>query len=240
MPYTIAGVIVQFDISRFGELAGEEKIKWEKSSLRELRTVIARRPPVAADTLLAEIRKLPAEKRAKYKSALKYIIFSWPNLIPASAMQSVAGGAMPSRKDFQQMFATMNGATDFVDLMYGINSARGLQPYTLTNGRARFADDFNNASNLGTGLAFERSWNGVGTLAATPKKVAASFARGDLETATTIQPATRMEFVSAMNRSRYAPVRSFKDTKKKLATDTHQPMEKMVRQHGPKQAELHY
>lgn len=73
--YTIDNVAIAFDIRIFEALCAEEKITWFLSSLNDLRKLLAKKVQPSAEQVLVEIRKIPIDKRLKYKSALKYLIF---------------------------------------------------------------------------------------------------------------------------------------------------------------------
>lgn len=244
MAFTIDQTPVTFDQATFEQLCKEEKVTWRVSSLKDLRAKFTAKTAVSGTAIVQEIRKIPADKRLKYKDALKYVLFSWPGVVDASKLNPVTEGRMLDRLGFQQMFSSMDGNTDFVDLQYGISGARALAPYRLTSGRVRFADDFNNASNLGTGAAFGRMWQGFGTLDATPASVTASFRKGekadDKALTRGIASATRNEYVHGMLNSRYAPQRSLNETGKKLKKDTQQSVQTMAGLHGAKQANDHF
>ena len=245
MAFTIDGVAVTFDRATFEQLCKEEKVTWAVSSLKGLRSLLSAKVAPSGAAIVAEIRKIPADKRVKYKDAIKYVLFSWPGVIPQSQMNPVTEGRMLDRLGFQAMFASMDGATDCVDLQYGISGARGLAPYKLTTGRVRFADDFNNASNLGTGAAFSRMWQGYGDLSATPQTVAASYRQGEKADPTTgrvrgIAQATRSDYVEGMLASRYSPTRSFGEGPKQLKKDTQQSLQTMAGIHGQKEAKEHF
>ncbi|MCL6272100.1 hypothetical protein M3P05_19440 [Sansalvadorimonas sp. 2012CJ34-2] len=58
------------------------------------------------------------------------------------------------------------------DLLYGINSSRGLEPYKMGDvGKLSICDNYNNAADIGTGLAFGRQWQGNGVLDTTPSNI---------------------------------------------------------------------
>jgi hypothetical protein len=244
MPFTIDNVTVTFDMATFEALCTEEKVTWSRSSLKDLRAKLATTPAPGGGAILQEIRKIPMDKRLKYKPALKYVLFSWPGVVDPTKMNPVADGRMAGRLDFQGMFATMNGGTDFVDLQYGISGARAMTPYRLTTGRVRFADDFNNASNLGTGAAFKRSWQGYGFLDAKKSTITAAFRKGeqadDQGRTRGIASATRNEYVEGMLGSRYSPTRSLGEGAKKLTKDTQQSLQTMAGIHGQKHAQEHF
>jgi hypothetical protein len=242
MTFQIDNIPVAFDMATFESLCKEEKVTWTLSSLKDLRSLLGKKPAPSGAQVLTEIRKIPRDKRAKYKAAIKYVLFSWPDVVGAT--NAVADGRLLDRLDFQGMFATMDTTTDFVDLQYGISGARGMQPYKLTDGRVRFADDFNNSSNLGTGDAFKRNWQGYGFLGATPDSVTERFRKGekldDKGRTRGILPPTRQAYVNSMLASRYSPTRSLGETSKKLSKDTQKSLDAMTGIHGKKEAKSHY
>jgi len=242
MAFKVGGVDVTFDIKVFEALCKEDSITWSRSSLNELHKLLGKTPKPLGTAVIAELRKIPRDKLQKYKPAIKYLLFSYPGLV--GGVNPVGDGRMLDRLDFQGMFATMDSNTDFVDLQYGISGARGMQPYKLTDGRVRFADDFNNASNLGTGVAFKRMWQGYGELGATPESVTERFRKGEKldENNRTrgILPTTRQVYVNSLLASRYSPTRSLNETGKKLSNDTQKSLTDMEGIHGKKQAKSHY
>jgi hypothetical protein len=242
MAFTIDNVPVTFDMTTFDSLCKQEGVTWMLSSMNDLRKKLGKTPPASATEVLQEIRKIAVDKRQKYKKSIKYVAFSWPNLV--TGVNLVAEGRMLDRLDFQQMFATMNPTTDFVDLQYGISAARGFAPYKLSAGRMRFADDFNNASNLGTGAAFQRNWQGYGFLGATSDSVKQVFKTGEKADPSGkvrgIAGATRMEYVHSLLGSRYSPTRSLNEPAKKMEKDTQKSLSDMAGIHGKKEAEAHY
>jgi len=244
MPFTIDNVPVTFDMPTFERLCAEEKVNWKNSSLKDLRAKLGTAPAPSGTAIIQELRRIPLDKRVKYKQAIKYVLFSWPGVVDAAKLNPVGEGRMLDRLDFQGMFATMDGATDFVDLQYGISGARSMAPYRLGAGRVRFADDFNNASNLGTGAAFQRNWQGYGFLGANKKTITTSFQKGetadDQGRVRGIAGATRNEYVEGMLGSRFSPVRSLKEDAKKLSKDTQQSVQTMARIHGQKKAQEHF
>lgn len=239
--FTIDNNPVAFQLAEFDKHCVKLGVTWKRSSLRDLRALLAGPPAPTAQAVLAEIRKIKLDKRQKYSDAIKYLVFSIQGMIDGGQLAPIADGRMLDRKNFKDMFATMRTDTDYVDLQYGISSARGMLPYQLDVGRVRFADDFNNSSNLGTGMAFERSWNGQGFLTAKPKTVAASFKRGetpdDQGRVQGILSTTRDEYVNSMLNSRYSPTRAFNDKEGKLLKDTHKSRPQMVAMHGEKNAD---
>ncbi len=244
MAFTIDGTVVQFNLATFESLCKEEKANWLVSSMKGLRSSLSAKTQPSAAQVKQEILAIPGDKRKKYKDALKYLIFSWPGMVDPNKMNVVTSGKITDRIGFQAMFKTMDSTTDFADLQYGISGARAMTPYRLTSGRVRFADDFNNASNLGTGSAFERTWQGYGFLTATNSSVEQKFRTGekqDLNGKTRgIAQTTRDEYVEFMLASRYSPVRSLGESGKKLKKDTQQSLQTMTGIHGKKQAQLHF
>lgn len=238
---TIDGVPVTFDQAKFDQLATEKGARWGKSSLTALRSLLTRRtPPVQRQEVLYALEHLPADKKAKYKDVIKYVVFYYPDLILPGELNPVVNGRRPGRKNFQEMFATMNQNTDFVDLIYGVAAARVLQPYKLNGGgRLRQADDFNNAAAIGNGVAFKRNWNSTGFLDATPSSVnqavlAAAARPGEVEG---IREDTRQVHAQALLNSRYNPAIAFLKTTDSLAKDTQLPMSTWNRQ---RDAQEHY
>jgi hypothetical protein len=236
MVFRIDNTPVAFDLKTFEKLCDAEGVTWMVSSLKDLRSKLSSKPAPTGLAILTELRKIPVDKRRKYKSAIKYVLFSWPGVVDASLLNPLGNGRMLDRKGFKDMFASMNKTTDFVDLQYGISAARGFTPYQLDQGRVRFADDFNNASNLGTGLAFGRQWNGTGVLGVTVDEVERSFRRGQQADQSGkvlgIGQATRGAYVEGMLQSRYSPAKSLGEGMGKLHKDGHQSHADMKQKFG--------
>lgn len=226
-----------FDLATFRSLCREEEITWRSSSLKNLIAGLTRTPPIGGQQVIDEIRRLSPEKRAKYKGALRYLLFSWPQMIQPGELTYVDDGRSPRRETFANYYAVTNRTTDFSDLLYGTSNARLLAPYRPPLGNVRFADDFNNASNIGGGLAFGRQWNGTGLLDATPTQVRDSVRRGD--PGHRLRENTRLLHVNALLNSRYDPALSLHEPRKRLHADTHQSLQAMRERHRS-DAKEHY
>ncbi|KAF1046715.1 hypothetical protein [Xylophilus sp.] len=239
--YTINGSPVTFNITAFEALCQEENITWWRSSLNSLRKLLQRKVPATSAEIEVEIGKIPVDKRKKYKDALRYVTFCWPNMIDAASLNVVADGKLSDRMTFKEYYGTMDPATDFVDLQYGISDARKLPPYMLDAGRVRFADDFNNSSHLGTGLAFGRQWNGTGVLGATRSDVRSMFRKGNTGERQNlgIGADTRQIYANSMLGSRYSPELSLAASSKTVRLDAHKSLAQMRKQHA-KDADKHH
>ena len=236
--YSINNVAITFDIKEFEKLCEKEKITWYLSTLNDLRKLLRQKLPPTAKQIEAEIFRIPMDKRLKYKSALKYLLFSWPGMVSSSGLNTVNDGRLMDRMKFIDYYDTMDANTDFVDLMYGIAKARAYAPYKLKvepslskREHVRYADDFNNSSKLGDGLAFRRQWGGTGLLGVKSDDVRKDFRKGGV-LQEGIQSGTRQIYANSMLNSRYSPEISLRDDKKKLVKDTHQPIAVMQQTHG--------
>lgn len=239
MPYAIGGNPVQFQMAEFERLATTEGAKWGSSSLKKLRTLLQRTaPPLQRQEILFELNKVPLPKRTKYKKAIKYLMFHFPNMVPAGDM-TASTGLIPNRLDFQAYYATMDPATEYVDLMYGISMARTYAPYQLQNGRVGQADDFNNASNIGTGLAFQRQWPGFGTLDATPDSTRQDVLRGAPNRGQVRSDFARSAHINGLLGTRYSPTSVYATPTSHLTKDAHKSRADMVGMHG-RNADSHF
>jgi hypothetical protein len=202
--YTINGQPVYFEMSVFENLVyrAHPTINWTWSSLRHLRNAILKQK--SGTVITQAIQKMEFVKRTvKYKEVIKYVIFTWPDVVPSAYLQ-YGDGVMPrttpghwSRQyDFWAEIEERKGMMDFVppgrrdywDLLYGFTRPRGepvynmnIDPRTgLLDRRLRICDDFNNASQIGTGKAFGRDhWGLDGAVVRIPGQVDAAFRTRD-------------------------------------------------------------
>ena len=247
MPFTINNTPVTFSIAEFDRIAREchPNMRIAASSLNSLRELLTRTsPPVQKQEVSLRISRMSQAKKEKYKKVIKYVSFHCSAISQHLALNVVANGRITNKHDFQSYYATMDATTDYVDLMYGIAPARSYAPYRLPAGRPLQCDDFNNASNIGTGLAFGRQWNGAGLLNVTRQEVMDSIRRGgalgDIR-----NEATRQVFSNGLLASRYNPADVFNMTNSRLLKDTHQNKAVVRTQHpetysGRRTADQHY
>lgn len=247
MPFTINNTAVTFSIADFDRIALEchPNIRLSNSSLNSLRELLTRTsPPVQKQEISLRISRMSLAKRTRYKKVIKYVAFHCASISQSFVLNVVANGRLPNKMNFQNYYATMNTATDYVDLMYGIAPARSFAPYRLPVGRPLQCDDFNNASNIGTGLAFGRQWNGSGLLDMTRQDAIDSIRRGgplgDIR-----NDATRQVFSNGLLASRYNPADVFLMQNSKMLKDTHQNKAAVRAQHpdtraGRNLADQHY
>ncbi|KZM42125.1 hypothetical protein OA92_13000 [Marinomonas sp. SBI22] len=247
MPFTINNTPVTFSIAEFDRIAREchPNMRIAASSLNSLRELLTRTsPPVQKQEVSLRISRMSQAKKEKYKKVIKYVSFHCSAISQHLALNVVANGRITNKLDFQSYYATMDATTDYVDLMYGIAPARSYAPYRLPAGRPLQCDDFNNASNIGTGLAFGRQWNGAGLLNVTRQEVMDSIRRGgalgDIR-----NEATRQVFSNGLLASRYNPADVFNMTNSRLLKDTHQNKAVVRTQHpdtysGRRTADQHY
>lgn len=253
MPFTIDGHNVVYDHQRFRELAQAAGAKFGNrfftSRLEELDVLLRRvDPPLQRQEVTYAIRNLDPGAKVKYKKALKYVIFHWPDILFPGTVDPLVpnGGRIPNKKTFLEYYPTMDQNTDFVDLMYGVAAARALLPYNLNNGRVRQADDFNNASNLGTGLAFGRTWQGTGILDTTAQTTRDDVVRGvpqnQLQGFGGMQAQTRNVYARGLLSGRYSPTGVYGLSNEKIRKDAHLNMSTFMQnnQNRRKQAERHY
>ncbi|TXF99242.1 hypothetical protein [Massilia arenae] len=188
-----------------------------KSELQALRDLLTRRsPPVAAADVLGAISQIPLQKREKYKEVIRYIAFHYADMIDNGAIIAVADPRIGTT--FAQEYALMLPG-DNVDLIYGARSGRGLPPYTGVG--ARICDNFNNAANIGNGLAFGRTWDGTGgwgvkASAATASIVGTADITGPREG---ISQLTRRAHVTGLMASRMNPATALEMDREKLRKD---------------------
>ncbi|EAQ67138.1 hypothetical protein MED121_14464 [Marinomonas sp. MED121] len=225
MPFTINNVLVTFSIAEFDRIAQQcnPAVRFGNSSLDNLRALLTRTtPPVQKQDISLRISRISHAKRNKYKKVIKYVSFHYPAISQNLVLNVVANGRLTNRLDFQAYYATMDPTTDYVDLMYGIAAARGFPPYRLTTGRPLQCDDFNNASNIGTGAAFQRLWNGAGLLNTTRQDAINSIQRGagPLNLGEIRNEATRQVFSNGLLASRYNPADVFNMENRRVLKDT--------------------
>jgi len=222
----INGVNLAFNQANFDQLATSAGAKFGnkifKSELDGLRTVLTRvAPPVQRQEILYALNQMQMAKREKYADAIDYLVFHWPDLVLPGDITAVAAPGAGYGTTFAQEYALMLPGHDNLDLVYGSSVGRGLPPYTGLG--ARICDNFNNAADIGTGLAFNRAWQGIGTLDATPASATAII------NATTavggpvqgITQATRQAHVTSLMASRYNPTAVFAMSNAKIKKDTH-------------------
>ena len=247
MPFTINGNAVTFNAAEFDRIARRchPNINFGNSSLNALRRLLTRAaPPVQKAEVNLAISQMSLAKREKYKHVIRYVAFHSPAISQNLVLNPVANGRLPNRLNFLNYYATMDATTDYVDLMYGIAPARSYVPYRLPAGRPLQCDDFNNASNIGTGLAFGRQWNGSGLLDNTRQDAIDSIRRGgplgDIR-----NEATRQVFSNGLLATRYNPGDVYNLDNQKMLKDTHQNLGTVQAQHrnnraGRRTAEQHY
>lgn len=250
MPFTINNTLVTFSIAEFDRIAQlcNSSVRFGNSSLDNLRALLTRTsPPVQKQEVSLRISRMSHAKRSKYKKVIKYVSFHCSAISQNLVLNAVANGRLTNRLNFQSYYATMDAATDYVDLMYGIAPARSYAPYRLTVGRPLQCDDFNNASNIGTGVAFQRLWTGAGLLNVTRQDAMDSIRRGvgvnalgDIR-----NEATRQVFSNGLLASRYNPADVFTMESNRLLKDTHQDRSVIRSQHpdtilGRRAADQHY
>ncbi len=140
------------------------------SSLSALNKLIAAN--ASAAQIKATLQDLPPAKIERYENSLRYLIDFYPGLIPSSEFLIEDHKVM---KDGQPVSFQISVGPDHQthgDLLYGISSSRGLDTYKMGSaGKLAICDNYNNAAEIGTGLAFGRTWQGVGVLDTTPDDV---------------------------------------------------------------------
>lgn len=221
---SINGAPLAFVQATFDQLAAAEGAKFGNklftSSLQVLRDLLTRNaPPVQRQEIIYAIERIPMEKRQKYKAVIDYVVFHWPNLVPGANV-AVADPRVNYGTTFAQEYSLMLPG-DYQDLIYGVNSARILPPYTGLG--ARICDDFNNAANIGTGLAFGRAWQGVGVLNTTVTGATQSIQNSANAPGIVggITQATRQAHVQALMASRLNPTAALQMPTSKLKKDQH-------------------
>jgi|EndMetStandDraft_4_1072995.scaffolds.fasta_scaffold41980_2 hypothetical protein len=220
---SVNGAPLAFVQGTFDQLAADAGAKFGnklfKSELEGLRALLTRAaPPVQPQEIVFAIRQMAMDKRQKYKRVIDYVVFNWPHMV-AGGLTAVADPRSTYGTTFAQEYGMMLPAQDNVDLIYGATAGRGLPPYTGLG--ARICDNFNNAANIGTGLAFGRAWGGQGVLNATVNSATQVI---QLATATPglvdgISQATRQAHVNGLMASRMDPTRALTMPKSKLKKD---------------------
>lgn len=220
---SLNGVALAYVQATFDQLASDAGAKFGnrvfKSELEGLRAILTRTAPaIQPQEVLNQIRQMSMDKREKYKGVIDYVTFHWPHLVPGG-LNAVADPRAIFGTTFAQEYSLMLPNQDHVDLIYGATAGRGLPPYTGLG--ARICDDFNNAANIGTGLAFGRTWGGQGVLNAT-----VSSARQTAQTAAAvpgivggINQATRQAHVQGLLASRMDPSQALAMPQAKLQKD---------------------
>lgn len=168
------GSQMAFQLAVFRQLANDAGYKPSRFSTRSMDPVIALMQNNApALNIMAAINNIAVAKREKYREAIQYFALEYPGVVPAHLIQNGAA-FIPGRPTFQQAFyGTPHNPLADGDLIYGRseqNEGRDSLPYLPPNaanpaGNNRHKpwrlDEFNNAANLGTGLAFDQTWNGI-------------------------------------------------------------------------------
>ena len=224
MPFTINSTPVTFSIAEFDRIAREchPNINFGNSSLDSLRELLSRpSASILKQAVSLRISRMSQAKKTRYKRVIRYVAFHLAAISQGIVLNQVTNGRLANRKNFLNYYATMDQTTEYVDLMYGIASARSYAPYLLPAGRPLQCDDYNNASNIGTGLAFGRQWNGTGFLNTTQRQATASIQQGSNAPTLVRSEATRQVFSTGLLNSRYNPTDVFSMSDSRLKKDTH-------------------
>jgi hypothetical protein len=232
MSYRINGNLVKFDSIEFKRLLGEETSYREKAFTYALEKFLSKttNPVASRDEVIEFLKKIPHDLKlkSKYKKLIKYVVFHWPNMIPLNKVVKM-NAIMPRLLGFEDFYATKDGNTDFTDLIYGASSGRS-KPIYQKGGQPRQADHLNNASNLGTGVAFQTTWHGTGLLNASPETVVNSFRQGQPQSEWKggVTNNTRNAYVNGLLGTRYSPENVFKLQNIKVVKDTYLPLDVII------------
>lgn len=224
MPFTINNALVTFSLAEFDRIAREchSNISLNNSSLTDLRQGLdPATPPILKQEISLRISRMSRAKRQKYKKVIKYVAFHCAAISQNIMINAIPNGRIPHKYNFQGYYSTMDATTDYVDLMYGIASARTYPPYQLPAGRPLQCDDYNNATNIGTGLAFGRQWDGTGLLNMSRQDTLDSIRRGGA-LGRVRSDASRQVFVNGLLGSRYNPGNVNNMPNSKIKKDTQQ------------------
>ena len=247
MPFTINNTALTFSITEFDRIAREchPSINLNNSSLSRLRELLQQAPAnILKQEVSLRISRMSQAKRIKYKKVIKYVAFHCGAISQGIVLNMLANGRIPHKYNFQRYYATMDTSTDYVDLMYGIAQSRRFAPYQLAVSRPLQCDDFNNASNIGTGLAFGRQWDGSGLLNITRQETLDSIQRGGA-LGNVRSDASRQVFANGLLASRYNPTDAYNMPNDKILKDTHHNRATIEAQHpdthrGRQAANRHY
>ena len=185
MAFTLNGALVTFDLAEFERLvtaAGGFTFRWKTSSMGPLRELAQQK--VGGYQMRMAAERIGSAKAAKYEKAMKYLVFHYEGLIPDSEIVRVNDPRKGGIRDtFHGWVAKQAFAREKIgkyegkapppsnvgDLIYGCDSGRKLPAYKTPH--PLICDSFNNAASIGSGDAFRRQWNGIGSLEATPTTV---------------------------------------------------------------------
>lgn len=212
-------------MARGGQINPRSKI-FSLYKLLNLSQSNPQRFPISHEDIINEISKLDFERQKKYKKALKYLIYYHPSILAPDRMRYISL-PIPLGTAFSEAYnkrkrgrnITPPDSEEYNDVVYGLASSRNKPIY---GEGFRIMDDFNNASNLGTGVAFgNRAWVGYGDTGATDISVLKSFEEGEKlqgNKVGNVFPKERLDYVNFITGktspfgAHFSPIRSFSDS----------------------------
>lgn len=142
---------------------------WSRSSMGPVRTAImsayrarATGPNrIEGSVIIDRLYNIPADKRARHKKSIEYVIWECPGLTPAAP-------AANHPNNGNNAFGFADDELDRGDLIYGLSATRN-DPVYVGNNLQNFAicDQYNNFFGIGTGLAYNS--DGTNFLGSTPQ-----------------------------------------------------------------------
>jgi hypothetical protein len=228
MPFTLGGVPVAFNVQQFETLveqAASFSFRWKTSSMRALRDLANANATGAA--MRQALTLVPQDRAVNYQEALKYLVYHYPGVIPPTDVVAVGnpqtGATFAEWVRFLNDFRRIRNDPDDVpesvgDVVYGADHGRTQAPYTGMN--MMIMDNFNNAANIGTGFAFNRMWNMLGTLDADALSVRQTVTNS-VQNQNAIGQQAMQQYYKGLTNSRYNPELVMGLSKDKLSKDRH-------------------
>ncbi|WP_461537495.1 hypothetical protein [Spongorhabdus nitratireducens] len=238
----------------FNQLEYQRRIKQDNPSFREggsslgaINKLVARNAP--ASEVKQALSEMPPHKIQQYQHSIRYLIDFYPGWIDVAEMLAEDHRVMKDGQPVTFQLSVGDEHRAHGDLLYGVHPSRTLDVYKMVNaGKLSICDNYNNAAEIGTGLAFGRTWDGNGLLDTRPEDVArmvtSKAANSDAPCAThDLQPGRFASYARGLMNSRYSPADTLELPDSRVQKDTHHTLDeirKVNSRAAKKEIKLHH